>query len=461
MRKTFLLILAMVLALSICVYASDSKEAVKTYQPFLLDGEKVEIGGYLIEGNNYFKLRDLAAILAKTDKKFDLEYEKGQLKIETNDSYDKLPTDLQPMKHDKVTAKMVTNKVLLDNKIVEKIVELDAALIDQNNYVKLRDLAKYVGFEVGYDKKTQAIIVNTKTDEKAEDLTEKKENDSTDLIKSLKVLAIKGPTAMSLAPLKDVLGENLIVSASAPEQIAAIKKDAGDIYIIPSNMYAKLKNSGAKLRLLSSNAGLVVDLLGMEELKSAADLKGKTVALMGRGMVPEIILTKLLESNGLTMKDIKPLYLGSAEEAGPVIKKNKDAYLLLPQPFASAIQTKLEGLKSVLDIEEAWEDKKLPEIITSVIVVKEPVYQAKKDAIDAFIEAYKNGVDKLEKSPKDYLKTIEELIGLKAPIIEKALGKIKFVDLQGDDLNKELKDFFSILLENNPELIGGKLPANE
>lgn len=461
MRKTFLLILAMVLALTICVYASDSKEAVKTYQPFLLDGERVEIGGYLVEGNNYFKLRDLAAILAKTDRRFDLEYEKGQIKIETNDAYEKLPTDLQPMKHDKVTAKMVTNKVLLDNKIVEKIVELDAALIDQNNYVKLRDLAKYIGFEVGYDKKTQAIIVNTKADEKAEDLTEKKENDSTELIKSLKVLAIKGPTAMSLAPLKDVLGENLIISASIQEQIAALKKNQGDIYIIPSNLYAKLRNSGENIKALSSNAGLVVDLLGMNELKSVEELKGKTLAIMGRGAIPEIILRKLLEVNGLTIKDINLIYLGSPEEAAPILKKNKEAYVLVPQPFATVLPAKIKGLKSALDIDKEWKDKKLPEIITALVVVKEPVYKEKQDAIDAFVKAYKDGVDKLLAGPKDYSKTIEEIMGLKAPIAEKALGKIKYIDLQGKDLTKALDDFFSILLENNAELIGGKLPIHE
>lgn len=459
MRKTLLLLMAVLLALTICVKADSSKEAVKSYQPFLLDGQKVEIGGYLIEGNNYFKLRDLAAILTNTDKKFDVEYEKGQIKIETNDDYKKLATDLQPMKHDKVTAKMVTNKVLLDNKGTEQTVELKAALIDQNNYVMLRDLAKYIGFVVGYNKETQDITVDTKT--KAEEMTEAKADDKTELIKSLKVLGIKGPTAMSLAPLKDVLKDNLIVSASPQEQIAAIKKDMGDIYILPSNLYAKLANSGAKLELLSSNAGLVLDFLGMNDLKSVADLKGKTVAITGRGTIPEIILTKLLEVNGLKMEDINVIYLGEASEAAAVIKKNKDAYLLSPQPFATALMGKIEGLKSVLNIDKEWKDKKLPEIITSVIVAKKPVYEAKKDAMKAFVEAYKNSVDKLVSSPKDYVKTIEEIGIVPAKVAEKSLAKIKYVDLQGDALEEALDKFFEMLVDKNAELIGGKLPKHE
>lgn len=462
MKKRFLLIIAMLMAFTICLKADEGKEAVSTYQAFILDGEKVEIAGYLIEGNNYFKLRDMAAILSNTDRKFNVEYEKGQIKIKTNESYKKLPTDLQGAKDEKLRASMVTNKVLFDNGVAEKLVDLDAALIKQNNYVKLRDLGKYIGFEVGYDKKTQDIIVNTKSDKnKKEEMTEKKADDKTEQIKSLKVLAMNGPTAMSLAPLKDVLGENLIISASIQEQIAALKKNQGDIYIIPSNLYAKLRNSGENIKALSSNAGLVVDLLGMNELKSVEELKGKTLAIMGRGAIPEIILRKLLEVNGLTIKDINLIYLGSPEEAAPILKKNKEAYVLVPQPFATVLPAKIKGLKSALDIDKEWKDKKLPEIITALVVVKEPVYKEKQDAVDAFVKAYKDGVDKLLAGPKDYSKTIEEIMGLKAPIAEKALGKIKYIDLQGKDLTKALDDFFSILLENNAELIGGKLPIHE
>lgn len=182
MKKVLLIALALIMVLAPIARAEGQEapmaEAQKSFQPFELDGEEVKIGGYLINANNYYKLRDLAALLNGTDKEFNVLFdkEKKQIALELGKPYEKLDTDLQEMKHDKTTAKMVTNTILVDGKEVE----LKAALIDQNNYVKLRDLGAVVGFKVGYDKETQAIIVDTKAEveaeeEKVEEKEEKKE----------------------------------------------------------------------------------------------------------------------------------------------------------------------------------------------------------------------------------------------------------------------------------------------
>ncbi|WP_099951319.1 hypothetical protein [Ezakiella peruensis] len=182
MKKVLLIALAILMVLAPIARAEGQAdpmaEAQKSFQPFELDGEEVKIGGYLINANNYYKLRDLAALLNGTGKEFNVVFdnEKKQIALELGKPYEKLDTDLQEMKHDKTEAKMVTNKILVDGKEVE----LKAALIDQNNYVKLRDLGAVVGFKVDYNKETQAIIVDTKAEveaeeEKVEEKEEKKE----------------------------------------------------------------------------------------------------------------------------------------------------------------------------------------------------------------------------------------------------------------------------------------------
>ena len=184
MKKVLLIALAILMVLAPIARAegqADSMaEAQKSFQPFELDGEEVKIGGYLINANNYYKLRDLAALLNGTDKEFNVIFdkEKKQIALELGKPYEKLDTDLQEMKHDKTKAKMITNTILVDGKEVE----LKAALIDQNNYVKLRDLGAVVGFKVDYNKETQAIIVDTKAEveaeeEKPEEKTEEKKEE--------------------------------------------------------------------------------------------------------------------------------------------------------------------------------------------------------------------------------------------------------------------------------------------
>ena len=186
MKKVLLIALAILMVLAPVLRAEGQAdpmaEAQKSFQPFELDGEEVKIGGYLINANNYYKLRDLAALLNGTDKEFNIVFDdvKKQIALELGKPYEKLDTDLQEMKHDKTKAKMVTNTILVDGKEVE----LKAALIDRNNYVKLRDLGAVVGFNVAYNKEIQAIIVDTKSEakveEKAEEKTEDKKEEKTE-----------------------------------------------------------------------------------------------------------------------------------------------------------------------------------------------------------------------------------------------------------------------------------------
>lgn len=182
MKKTLLLVLAMLMALTPFASAEGNSDqmadAVKSFQAFELNGEKVKIGGYLINGNNYYKLRDVAALLNSTTGKFDVKYENKKISLKTGEAYEKLETDLQPMKHDKTKAKMVTNKIMVDGKDVE----LNAAFIDNNNYVKLRDLGAVVGLEVDF--KDGTIIVNTKAEGQTEENIEEKKEEKKDEAKS-------------------------------------------------------------------------------------------------------------------------------------------------------------------------------------------------------------------------------------------------------------------------------------
>ena len=186
MKKLLLISLAILMVLAPIASAEGQAdvmaEAQKSFQPFELDGKEVKIGGYLINSNNYYKLRDLAALLNGTDKQFNVIFdnEKKQIALELGKPYEKLDTDLQEMKHDKATAKMVTNTILVDGKEVD----LKAAFIDKNNYVKLRDLGTVVGFLVGYNKETKTIIVDTKSEAKVEEKTEEKKEEKKEEVKN-------------------------------------------------------------------------------------------------------------------------------------------------------------------------------------------------------------------------------------------------------------------------------------
>lgn len=284
------------------------------------------------------------------------------------------------------------------------------------------------------------------------------ENTTEEISINLSISSMKGPTGMSLAPLKEE-GYNISIMGSIEEQMAAIQKDESDVFLIPSNLYAKLQNKAGNLKLLAPNVGMALSLVGQHEINSVEELKGKTIALTGQGAIPEVILKALLKSFNIE-DEVNLNFVKDPTEAVPMLMKDENSLALLPEPFATAVLTKNENLLKVIDLKESWKEKELPNIITSVIVAKSHVYESKKDEIDAFVTDYQNKVLDLINNPQNYGDTIEGLDIIKAPIAIKAIPSIEFL---GDVNNykEDLKAFLDNVLELNPELIGGKVPDME
>lgn len=133
-------------------------------QAILLNGESVKIPAYLINNNNYFMLRDLAAALKGTSAEFDVAYdaEAKTVKIIKGQAYK------EEFKYKELSNPSKTlvspQKLLIDNDLVDSI---KAYLVDGSNFFQLRDLGNFLGFKVDYDQNQKMIIIDTVELEKA------------------------------------------------------------------------------------------------------------------------------------------------------------------------------------------------------------------------------------------------------------------------------------------------------
>ena len=113
------------------------------------DGELQSPTVYKINGSNYFKIRDLAAILNGTSKQFSVGYDAAlnSVTATTGEGYEKQEGDLAgaPEGGEK-TAVISNDSIYIDG---EKV-EAEVYKIDGNNYFKLRDLGKALDFYVGW-----------------------------------------------------------------------------------------------------------------------------------------------------------------------------------------------------------------------------------------------------------------------------------------------------------------------
>ncbi|MCR5481344.1 MAG: phosphodiester glycosidase family protein [Clostridia bacterium] len=126
-----------------------------------------KIQSYNINGNNYFMLRDLAALTKGTAAEFSVDYNAAAnaVYIDTDGYY--TPTGVEGI-YDTTQIVYVPpteSKVYINGVLFEST----AYNIDCNNYFKLRDLAKALGFGVDYDEAKELVIIDTKVQLQQED----------------------------------------------------------------------------------------------------------------------------------------------------------------------------------------------------------------------------------------------------------------------------------------------------
>lgn len=166
MKRKISLLLAILMLVTFIPTAFAKAEIVdakKTSQKITLDGENVEMGAYNIQGHNYVKLRDVAAIMNGKKTQFGVGYdaEKKLVLLETQKPYEKQDGDLTEIKVEKAKAKLEVKKILVNGE--EK--DFKAALINENNYIQLRDLGKLVNFGVNYDEASRTILLSSEVKE--------------------------------------------------------------------------------------------------------------------------------------------------------------------------------------------------------------------------------------------------------------------------------------------------------
>ena len=191
MKKKISLLLAILMLVTLIPTAfaeSKTVDAVKNTKKVTLDGEEVKVGSYDVEGYNYLKLRDVAAILNTKKCQFNVGFDAPTklITVELAKGYEKVEGDLAEIKDEKAKAIVSVKKILVNGE--EK--EIKTALINEYNYMQLRDLASLVGLDVKYDKvnkvimlKSDAEVKDEKTDDKKDEKKDEKKEEKKEEVK--------------------------------------------------------------------------------------------------------------------------------------------------------------------------------------------------------------------------------------------------------------------------------------
>ena len=270
-----------------------------------------------------------------------------------------------------------------------------------------------------------------------------------------RIAALKGPTAMGLVKLMsdaphsaDGPMYDFTLAGAADEVTPSLIKGDLDMACVPA----------------VNTLGVIYIVENGNAVQSMADLAGKTIVAAGKGSTPEYALRYLLSENGIDPnKDVTIDWKSEHSECVAALAAGSATIALLPQPFVTVAQTKIDGLRMALDLTAEWDALDNGSgMITGVVVARKSFVEEHPAAVGAFLQNYAASVNWANSNNADAAQLISQYgIVEAAPVAEKALPYCNIVCITGEEMREKLSGYLQVLFDANPTSVGGKLPGDD
>ncbi|MBQ3080684.1 MAG: ABC transporter substrate-binding protein [Clostridia bacterium] len=289
----------------------------------------------------------------------------------------------------------------------------------------------------------------------------------------VRVAALMGPTGMGLVKLmKDAegTGEYEFTLAGAADMIVPkLMKGEIDMACVPANLASILyKNTNQQVQVLAVNTlGVIYIVERGDTIHSIEDLKGRTVYASGKGSTPEYALNYLLDMHGIDVaKDLTVEYMSEHAECLTALVNNENAVAMLPQPFVTVAQTKLNDIRIALDFSGEWDalqtDSETPSgMITGVVVARNDFVNNNPEKVDKFLADYAASVQFVNENVEEAAKLVGEYEIVAEAVAVKAIPYCNIVCITGEEMHSKLSGYLTVLHEQNPEAVGGNVPGED
>ncbi len=294
-------------------------------------------------------------------------------------------------------------------------------------------------------------------------------------------LVIAGPVATVSHPffkmikdgaLNDVAKRVEFVLWKNPDELRAILLNNGASFVaIPTNVAANLYNKNIDIKLLNVPVWGILEILSRDaNAKSIDDFKNKEIVVPFRSDMPDIVLQALIKKAGYDVKkDFKLNYVATPPDAMQMMIMRRADNVLLAEPATSMAMRKTGSFPISLIAPEIFRSIKLEnewgrvfktqsKIPTAGIAV---VGDVDKEVVNRFEQEYAKALEWYKTNPLEAGELVAKNINMfKAEAISDSIEHVKLQNTKAIDAKKDLEDFFNIILEIEPKLIGGKLPSD-
>ena len=284
----------------------------------------------------------------------------------------------------------------------------------------------------------------------------------------INIAGLKGPTSLGMLQLMEndaaeatANDYEFLLAGAADEIVGKIATGELDIAAVPTNVGATLyKKTEGGVQLAALNTlGVLYILENGETIQSIEDLAGKSLVATGQGSTPEYALNLILEKNGLT-DSVTVEYKAEHSEVPPMLVSGEASIAMLPQPFVTSVLAQNQNIRVALDVTEEWNKAVNGEsdLTMGCVVVRKEFAENNPEALNAFLDEYKESVDYVNANPAEAAQISEKFDIIKAAVAEKAIPECNIVFIEGDEMHKIASGCLQVLFEANPKSVGGAVP---
>lgn len=290
---------------------------------------------------------------------------------------------------------------------------------------------------------------------------------------TMNVAGLNGPTTMGMVKLIDDANNgkaqndyNFTVAGSADEITPKLIKGELDIAAVPCNLASVIynKSEGAVQILAVNTLGVLYLVEKGDSVATLEDLRGKTIYMTGKGSTPEYTVRYILGENGLVVdEDVTIEWKSEPNEVLALMKSTDDDIIaVIPQPFATVAQTQVEGLRTIMDLNDAWDALDSgSQLITGVIVARKDFVEKYPKHVASFLEEYAASIEYVNGNTAEAAQLVENVGIVKAAVAEKALPYCNITYIDGEDMKAAVSGYLEVLYNQNPKAVGGNLPGDD
>ena len=257
----------------------------------------------------------------------------------------------------------------------------------------------------------------------------------------------------------------LTIWRSPDEMRAGVAAGRIEITTSPAPAAANLYNRGTGMRLAAVlTTGMLYLMTTDETITRIEDLAGKKVLVPFRGDMPDRVFQLLLESAGMTVRDVAIDYVATPREAAQLLVAGQAPAAILQEPAATMAM--MRGLsqsvrvRRAINLQTAFGEAtgRGADIPMAVLIVRDSIRERVPGLPARLVGALKRSTRWVNNNPASAAQLGEDYMGLRAPVLERSIPHMNLSVRTPAEARSHLEFFYGMLARRSARLLGGRLP---